>query len=96
MTNNKNCLTFLGFLQQTVYDDVDLEDMTWNSELSAYTFQCPCGDLFQITPKELANGEEIARCPSCTLVVRVIYDPDDLPPKGKEDQIVLKCIEVAE
>lgn len=63
---------------QPVYDDVDLEDMNWDSLLSAYVYQCPCGDLFQITPTELRAGDEIARCPSCTLVVRVVYDPDDL------------------
>lgn len=31
------------------YDEVDLEDMVWSEELGAYTYQCPCGDLFQIT-----------------------------------------------
>lgn len=63
---------------QTVYDEVDLEDMAWSDALAAYTYQCPCGDLFQITRSELNAGEEIARCPSCSLVIRVLYDPDDL------------------
>ena len=31
------------------YDEIDLEDMDWNSELGAFTYQCPCGDLFQIS-----------------------------------------------
>lgn len=31
------------------YDEVEIEDMTWSEELQAYTYQCPCGDLFQIT-----------------------------------------------
>ena len=31
------------------YDEVEIEDMAWNEELQAYTYQCPCGDLFQIT-----------------------------------------------
>jgi diphthamide biosynthesis protein 3 len=35
---------------------VELEDMDWNEELQAFTFQCPCGDLFQITLEELAAG----------------------------------------
>lgn len=61
--------------------------MEWNSDLDAYTYQCPCGDLFQITRSELKDGEEIAHCPSCTLIVKVIYDADDFaeeasfPPK---------------
>ena len=60
------------------YDEVDLEDMEWNVELGAFTFQCPCGDVFQITPEELRAGEEIAHCPSCSLVVTVVYEEDDL------------------
>jgi diphthamide biosynthesis protein 3 len=60
------------------YDEVDLEDMEWNAELGAFTFQCPCGDVFQITPAELRAGEEIAHCPSCSLVVTVVYEDDDL------------------
>lgn len=60
------------------YDEVDLEDMEWNAELGAFTYQCPCGDLFQITPEELRAGEEIGNCPSCSLVITVVYDPDDL------------------
>ena len=59
------------------YIQVDIEDMDWNEELQAFTYQCPCGDLFQITPAELAAGEDIARCPSCSLFVAVVYDPED-------------------
>ena len=51
--------------------------MEWSEELGAFTHQCPCGDLFQITLAELAAGEELARCPSCSLLVRVVYDPED-------------------
>ena len=93
------------------YDDIEIEDMEWNEELSAFTYPCPCGDLFQITKvhklvqsgvwncpvlpgvqtlselhsaaalpssavqEELAEGEEIARCPSCSLYITVVYDP---------------------
>lgn len=66
------------------YDEIEIEDMDWNDELSAFTYSCPCGDLFQITMAELAAGEEIAHCPSCSLVICVIYDPDDFkqPPAG--------------
>lgn len=31
------------------YDEVEIEDMAWNEELQAFTYSCPCGDLFQIT-----------------------------------------------
>ena len=56
---------------------VEIEDMEWNEDLEAFTYQCPCGDLFQISLEELASGEEIASCPSCSLFVRVIYSPED-------------------
>lgn len=62
------------------YDEVEIEDMKWNEELQAYTYCCPCGDLFQITLEELRNGEEIARCPSCSLYIMVIYNPEDFNP----------------
>jgi diphthamide biosynthesis protein 3 len=61
------------------YDEVEVEDMAWDAQLRAWTYQCPCGDLFSITPQELLQGETIARCPSCSLFVEVIYDPDRLP-----------------
>lgn len=94
------------------YDEIDIEDMEWKEDLQAFTYQCPCGDLFQITmvrlriltqlftasihrnssalhwssietstsssrvvQEELAAGEEIAHCPSCSLYITVIYDP---------------------
>ncbi|KAH7517909.1 hypothetical protein FEM48_Zijuj09G0114000 [Ziziphus jujuba var. spinosa] len=59
------------------YDDVEIEDMEWNEELQAYTYPCPCGDLFQITKDDLKLGEEIARCPSCSLYITVIYNMED-------------------
>jgi hypothetical protein len=34
-------------------------------------------------------GEDIARCPSCSLLLTVIYDPDNLPKvpeEGGEEQ----------
>lgn len=71
--------------------------MTWSDDLSAYTYECPCGDLFQISPSDLRAGEDIARCPSCTLVVRVVYDPDDFDSDSTNGDATalpktLKCI----
>ena len=54
------------------YDEIEIEDMIYDSEHDMYTFPCPCGDLFQISRLELDDGEEIARCPSCSLYIRVI------------------------
>mmetsp|Transcript_5851 Transcript_5851/g.10743 ORF Transcript_5851/g.10743 Transcript_5851/m.10743 type:complete len:95 (-) Transcript_5851:1775-2059(-) len=55
------------------YEEVKLSDMKWNLELQAFTYECPCGDLFEITPEELDAGEEIGHCPSCSLYVIVDY-----------------------
>jgi diphthamide biosynthesis protein 3 len=30
--------------------------------------------------EDLQAGEEIATCPSCSLVITVIYNPEDFPP----------------
>lgn len=31
------------------YDEVEIEDMQWRDDLGAFTYPCPCGDLFLIT-----------------------------------------------
>ena len=38
------------------YEEVNLDDMKWDLELEAFTYECPCGDLFQITMDELEDG----------------------------------------
>ena len=32
------------------YDEVEIEDFDWDEGLGAFTYACPCGDVFQITP----------------------------------------------
>ncbi|BBN00134.1 diphthamide biosynthesis protein 3 [Marchantia polymorpha subsp. ruderalis] len=74
------------------YDDVEIEDMDWNEGLGAYTYPCPCGDLFQITMAELKIGEEIARCPSCSLYITVVYNPEDfMETKTKSQKVPMKA-----
>ena len=36
------------------YEEVGLGEMDWDADLGAYTWECPCGDLFQITPVRIA------------------------------------------
>ena len=31
------------------YDEIEIEDMDWSEDLQAFTYSCPCGDLFQIS-----------------------------------------------
>ena len=40
------------------YDEVEIEDMSWNDKLQAYTYPCPCGDLFAITLVRRARSGE--------------------------------------
>jgi len=57
------------------YDEIEIEDMTWDEQKGVYHYPCPCGDRFEISKRQLANYEDIATCPSCSLIIRVIYDP---------------------
>ena len=56
------------------HDEVEIEDMEYDEETESYYYPCPCGDRFQISLEDLENGEETATCPSCSLLVKVIYD----------------------
>jgi len=57
------------------YDEIEIEDMSLDEAKGVYHYPCPCGDRFEISRKQLANYEDIATCPSCSLIIRVIYDP---------------------
>jgi diphthamide biosynthesis protein 3 len=72
----------------SIYEEVEIEDMTYDEKDFSYTYPCPCGDLFRITLEELYDGEDIAKCPSCTLRIMVIYDEEDLPelPPDSDDE----------
>ncbi|CAG8818241.1 19484_t:CDS:2, partial [Racocetra persica] len=58
-------------------------DFEFEEKTQTYHYPCPCGDRFEITMTDLLDGEDIARCPSCSLMVRVIYDPDDFYDKNQ-------------
>ncbi|RZF34896.1 hypothetical protein LSTR_LSTR012893 [Laodelphax striatellus] len=71
----------------TVYhDEIEIEDFEYDEDDEIYYYPCPCGDRFQITKAELKEGEEEATCPSCSLVVRVIYNPEDFLDEDKDKQ----------
>jgi diphthamide biosynthesis protein 3 len=62
-----------------IYDEIEIEDMTYDPITQLYTYPCPCGDRFEINIEDLRDGEEIAVCPSCSLMIRVIYEVEELP-----------------
>jgi diphthamide biosynthesis protein 3 len=58
----------------SVYDEIEIEDMTYDKTLEIYHYPCPCGDRFEIHIEDLREGENIAVCPSCSLTIKVIYE----------------------
>lgn len=60
------------------YEEVDLRDFVFDAKRKIFTYPCPCGDQFEIGICELISGEEIAYCASCPLIVRVIYEDEDI------------------
>ncbi|KEZ46086.1 hypothetical protein SAPIO_CDS0935 [Scedosporium apiospermum] len=65
----------------SVYDEIEIEDMTFDADRQIYHYPCPCGDRFEISLYDLRDESDIAVCPSCSLMIRVIYALEDLPPE---------------
>ncbi len=61
-----------------IYEEVPLEEMEYESADKAFYYTCPCGDLFALTLNEMLSGDDIAKCPSCSLLIRVVFTPEDL------------------
>ncbi|KAG8925485.1 Diphthamide biosynthesis protein 3 [Tulasnella sp. 418] len=68
------------------YDEIEIEDMTFDPVKKVYHYPCPCGDRFEISKQQLRDYEDIATCPSCSLIIRVIYDPLDFEDEEDEDE----------
>ncbi|OAD59090.1 DPH3 like protein [Eufriesea mexicana] len=66
------------------HDEVEIEDFEYYEDEEIYCYPCPCGDQFQISKAELAVGVEVATCPSCSLVIKVIYDKEAFAAKQEE------------
>lgn len=62
----------------SVYDQVEIEDMVFDADERIFRYPCPCGDRFQIALDDMEDGENIAVCPSCSLMIEVIFEPEDL------------------
>ena len=58
----------------SIYDEIEIEDMSFDDAMGLYTFPCPCGDRFEIFLEDLRDGEDVAVCPSCSLMIRVIFE----------------------
>ncbi|KAK5704829.1 Diphthamide biosynthesis protein 3 [Elasticomyces elasticus] len=85
---------------ENIYDEIEIEDMTYDSTLQIYHYPCPCGDRFEISLDDLRDGDtDIGICPSCSLQIRVIYEVDDLPKpeseQGKDKAVTMSDQQVA-
>ncbi|BGP52975.1 hypothetical protein JCM8202_004059 [Rhodotorula sphaerocarpa] len=67
-------------------DELEIEDFAWDDNKKVFHYPCPCGDRFEITRAQLAKGEEVATCPSCSLLVRVVYDMMDYEDYDEEEE----------
>lgn len=74
-------------MSSTVYEEVALHDMTYVEDEQMYYYECPCGDMFEISLEDLYDGEDTAPCPSCTLQIRVLFDEVRCYSYGKLIQI---------
>lgn len=72
--------------EENIYDEIEIEDMTYDPAIQIYHYPCPCGDRFEIAIADLRDGEEIAVCPSCSLMIRVVFEVDSLPKEEEEDK----------
>ncbi|CCU82925.1 unnamed protein product [Blumeria hordei] len=66
-------------MEENIYDEIEIEDMTYDAVLEIYHYPCPCGDRFEIGVADLRDNQDIGVCPSCSLMIRVIYDLESLP-----------------
>ncbi|KAF6017614.1 hypothetical protein EB796_024095 [Bugula neritina] len=64
-------------MDSVYHDEVEIEDFEYDEDDEMYYYPCPCGDKFEISKEDLLNGEEVATCPSCSLIIKVIYNPED-------------------
>ena len=58
------------------YEEVSIDNFEFKEGI--FTYPCPCGDLFTITYKEILDGEIIARCQSCSLIILCKYEGVDI------------------
>lgn len=68
--------------------------MEFDEDEQVYYYPCPCGDKFFLELEEILEGETIATCPSCSLRIRVVYNPEDF--EGLlDDDVEPQQVEVA-
>ncbi|XP_037687381.1 DPH3 homolog [Choloepus didactylus] len=83
--------------QVTPHGEVEIKDFQYDNEDSEmYFYPCPCGNNFSITKADLENEEDMITCPSCSLIIKVIYDKDQVMcgetiPAHSTNKELVKC-----
>jgi diphthamide biosynthesis protein 3 len=80
----------------STYEEVELLDMDLDEAQEVYTYPCPCGDKFFITIDDLLDNEDKAKCPSCSLILKVQYDPEELEKRLLDETSLLHPNEPSE
>ena len=75
---NVDALTGADIEIENIYDEVEIDDMEFETDDNTFYYPCPCGDKFRISIAHLKQGKDIATCPSCSLQIRIILDEDFL------------------
>ena len=71
--------------EENLYDQVEIEDMKYDSERKLFLYDCPCGDKFRVDldtllkeTKDKDDGEIVVKCPSCPLKIKILFDKEYL------------------
>jgi diphthamide biosynthesis protein 3 len=55
----------------------EMEELISSDGFTIWKSPCRCGDYYSITEMQLDDGQDTVQCPSCSLVIRVLYSPLD-------------------
>ncbi|KAJ2608998.1 Diphthamide biosynthesis protein 3 [Coemansia sp. RSA 1365] len=86
--NNKQDNLSTKVDDSSFYDEIEIEDMEYDEDLEVYHYPCPCGDRFEISVVMLEEGEYIAKCPSCSLLLKVVYDENEFGPNDDDNEVI--------
>lgn len=67
----------MGYADEFHYEEVKLSEMIVAEEKDRLLYPCPCGDLFEILLEDLKKGGDVAKCPTCSLTIRVLYTVEE-------------------
>ncbi|PIA14989.1 DnaJ-domain-containing protein [Coemansia reversa NRRL 1564] len=68
-----------------VQDEVDLDDMEFDSDTRKFSYPCRCSGSYIIAEDDLDAAREIAPCTDCSLKIRVLYEVMDCSDSDQND-----------